>query len=110
MIDSPENRAKIVNNDEVQRLPDLLDYVHQSFFESRRVFILTGSCARQLKQLETDLLAGRALVYHLQPAIGRDVGIDDSTVGDYYEILEDTLVGISSRLSSLCEAQSPAWS
>lgn len=174
VIDTEENRNKVIVIDEVQRLPDLLNYVHQSIFKEHRIFALTGSSARRLKQLGTNLLAGRALVYHLYPltsveigdtfdlqralefgllpdcylaqseqlaseilrayilnyvekeiqieqwvrkiepfrnfisiaaqmngkiinksAIARDVGADDTTVADYFEILEDTLLGIT---------------
>jgi predicted AAA+ superfamily ATPase len=173
-IDTEDNRNRTIIVDEVQRLPDLLNYVHQSIHKEKRVFALTGSSARRLKQLGTNLLAGRALVYYLFPltsveigpnfdlqkalefgllpdcylaeseqlateilrayiltyvekeiqieqwvrkiepfrnflgiaaqmngkiinrsAIARDVGVDDTTVADYYEILEDTLLGIS---------------
>jgi predicted AAA+ superfamily ATPase len=174
IINAEANRDKVIVVDEVQRLPDLLDYVHQSIFADKRIFVLTGSSARRLKQIGTNLLAGRALVYHLFPltsveigetfdlqralelgllpdcyladseqlaveilrayilnyvekevqieqwvrkiepfrnfisiaaqmngkiinrsAIARDVGVDDTTVADYYEILEDTLLGIT---------------
>jgi len=174
IINTEENRNKVIVIDEVQKLPDLLNYVHQSIFKEQRIFALTGSSARRLKQLGTNLLAGRALVYHLYPltsvelgdkfdlqkalefgllpdcylasseqlaseilrayilnyvekeiqieqwvrkiepfrnfisiaaqmngkiinksAIARDVGADDTTVADYFEILEDTLLGIT---------------
>lgn len=164
--------------DEVQKLPKLLDLVHQQIEVAKRAkhplqFILTGSSARKLRRGAANLLAGRAFLYHLFPLthrelagafdltavlqygslpavfsyeplaekrsylesyartylkeevwneqivrklepfahflevaaqcngkilnfskIGRDVGIDTKTVQSYYQILEDTLVGL----------------
>ncbi|MBI2346064.1 MAG: ATP-binding protein [Deltaproteobacteria bacterium] len=60
--------------DEVQKLPRLLDIVHQ-LIESHRIrFALTGSSARKLKRGAANLLAGRAFVYHLHPMTHRELG------------------------------------
>ena len=53
--------------DEVQKLPKLLDLVHELIETSSKQFILTGSSARRLKQGGANLLAGRAFVYYLYP-------------------------------------------
>lgn len=53
--------------DEIQKLPKLLDVVHQLIEEKRKKFIMTGSSARKLKRGAANLLAGRAFVYHLFP-------------------------------------------
>ena len=53
--------------DEVQKLPKLLDVVHDLIETTRLKFILTGSSARKLKMGGANLLAGRAFVYHLHP-------------------------------------------
>lgn len=53
--------------DEVQKLPKLLDVVHDLIETTSKKFILTGSSARQLKHGGANLLAGRAFVYHLYP-------------------------------------------
>ncbi len=53
--------------DEVQKIPKLLDVVHDLIETSDKKFILTGSSARQLKRGGANLLAGRAFVYHLHP-------------------------------------------
>ncbi|MFO1518940.1 MAG: AAA family ATPase [bacterium] len=59
--------------DEVQKLPRLLDVVHQ-LIESHRIrFALTGSSARKLKRGAANLLAGRAFVYHLFPLTYREM-------------------------------------
>ncbi|MCX6109812.1 MAG: AAA family ATPase [Proteobacteria bacterium] len=67
IIDSPENRAKSVIIDEVQKLPQLLNIAHTQIQERKRQFILTGSSSRKLKQAGANLLAGRAWLYHLYP-------------------------------------------
>ena len=53
--------------DEIQKLPKLLDIVHDIIETSSVKFILTGSSARRLKREGVNLLAGRAFVYHLHP-------------------------------------------
>ena len=53
--------------DEIQRLPTLLNEIH-NLIEARRLnFILTGSSARTLRRKGVNLLAGRALTYHMHP-------------------------------------------
>jgi predicted AAA+ superfamily ATPase len=62
--------------DEVQRIPELLNEVHR-LIESRKIkFILTGSSARKLKKGGVNLLAGRALTYHLYPLTALELGRD----------------------------------
>ncbi|MCZ0931656.1 MAG: AAA family ATPase [Oligoflexia bacterium] len=174
LINTKENKNKRVVVDEVQKLPQLLDIIHSQIQKKKRQFVLTGSSSRKLKQKGTNLLAGRAWVYHLYPfssfemgrkfnlkralewgalpeavlakdresareylnayvgtylekeiqqeqwvrklqpfrrflstaaqmngkivnksKIARDIGVDDVTVANYFEILEDTLLGIS---------------
>lgn len=52
---------------EVQRLPALLNEI-QDLIEVRRLnFILTGSSVRTLRRKGVNLLAGRALTYHMHP-------------------------------------------
>jgi uncharacterized protein len=53
--------------DEVQKVPRLLDVVHDLIETTDKKFILTGSSARKLKHGGANLLAGRAFVYHLHP-------------------------------------------
>ncbi len=66
--------TKWVVIDEVQKLPVLLDLVHQQIELGRFQFALTGSSARKLKQRGVNLLAGRAFVYHLFPLTSREIG------------------------------------
>lgn len=60
--------------DEVQKLPALLDEVHE-LIESRGIrFVLTGSSARKLRRGGANLLAGRAYTYHLFPLTFTELG------------------------------------
>lgn len=52
--------------DEVQKIPAILDEVHQ-LIEEGYLFILTGSSARKLKRGGANLLGGRARERHLFP-------------------------------------------
>ncbi|MBI2119912.1 MAG: ATP-binding protein [Elusimicrobia bacterium] len=60
--------------DEIQKLPLLLDLVHQQIESSRFQFALTGSSARKLKHGSANLLAGRAMVYHLFALTANEIG------------------------------------
>jgi predicted AAA+ superfamily ATPase len=62
--------------DEVQRVPQLLNEVQylMGTMPSPPNFILTGSSARKLKRGQANLLAGRALTYHLFPLTANELG------------------------------------
>lgn len=62
----PKEKTHIII-DEVQKVPKLLDCVHQLIESTDKHFILTGSSARKLKRGGANMLAGRAFVYHLHP-------------------------------------------
>lgn len=64
--------------DEVQKLPKLLDIVHQLIESTDKIFIMTGSSARKLKHGGANLLAGRAFVYNLYPFTSVEIGKDFS--------------------------------
>jgi predicted AAA+ superfamily ATPase len=56
--------------DEIQRIPELLNYVHLLMEENKnRFFILTGSSARKLKRGQANLLGGRAWNLSLFPLL-----------------------------------------
>jgi predicted AAA+ superfamily ATPase len=62
--------------DEVQRVPTLLNEVHR-LIESRNIkFAMTGSSARSLRRKGTNLLAGRALTFHMHPLTAAELGKD----------------------------------
>lgn len=53
--------------DEVQKVPKLLDVIHDLIESTDKHFIMTGSSARKLKGGGANLLAGRAFVNYLHP-------------------------------------------
>ncbi len=63
----PKNFSDWVVIDEVQRIPELLNEVHRLIEKYKYKFILTGSSARKIRRRGINLLAGRALSYHLFP-------------------------------------------
>lgn len=63
--------------DEIQKVPALLDVVHQLIEEKSRrslQFILTGSSSRKLHRAGVDLLAGRVLLKTLHPFLAAELG------------------------------------
>jgi predicted AAA+ superfamily ATPase len=60
--------------DEIQKVPRLLDLVHQQIEQKKLHFALTGSSARKLKKGSANLLAGRAFVFTLFPLSHREIG------------------------------------
>ena len=67
--------TKTVVIDEVQKVPELLDVVHQLIEERKgRSFVLTGSSARKLRRAGVDLLAGRAVLKTLHPFMAAELG------------------------------------
>ena len=63
----PENYKGWIIIDEVQKIPALLNEIHRLIERDHVKFILTGSSARSLRKKGVNLLAGRALTYHLFP-------------------------------------------
>ena len=62
--------------DEVQRAPALLNEVHR-LIEGRGLrFAMTGSSARSLRRKGVNLLAGRALTFHMHPLVAEELGDD----------------------------------
>jgi predicted AAA+ superfamily ATPase len=63
--------SAVVFVDEVQKVPALLDEVHSLYerFPGRLRFLLSGSSARKLRRLGSNLLAGRAITLRLHPLI-----------------------------------------
>ena len=61
--------------DEIQKIPEMLDVVHQLIEQKPDVqFILTGSSARKLKRTGVDLLASRAIVKTMHPFMAAELG------------------------------------
>jgi predicted AAA+ superfamily ATPase len=65
----------LVTIDEVQKIPELMDEVHNLIetHPNRLQFILTGSSARKLKAKGANLLAGRAMVLNLHPLTAAEI-------------------------------------
>jgi predicted AAA+ superfamily ATPase len=63
----PDGYAGWIIIDEIQRVPELLNEVHDLIESKKAAFILTGSSARKLRRNSVNLLAGRALTYHMHP-------------------------------------------
>ncbi len=59
--------------DEVQRLPNLLDEVHDLLSRYPLRFALTGSSARKLKRGRANLLAGRAVTRRFFPLVAAEM-------------------------------------
>lgn len=59
--------------DEVQKVPDLLNEVHWLIENTEVQFILCGSSARRLKTQSTNLLGGRAWIYHFYPLLYSEI-------------------------------------
>lgn len=70
----PKNFGDWIIIDEVQRIPELLNEVHRLIENNQYKFILTGSSARKLRKQGHNLLAGRALTYHMHPLTSKELG------------------------------------
>jgi predicted AAA+ superfamily ATPase len=60
--------------DEVQRIPELLNEVHDLLSRKQCRFVLSGSSARKLRRNGTNLLAGRALTREFYPLVKEELG------------------------------------
>lgn len=66
---TPEEKAHPVIIDEIQKIPILLDEVHNLIENQAIGFILCGSGARKLKRGAENLLGGRAWRYTFYPLV-----------------------------------------
>lgn len=62
--------------DEIQRVPDLLHETQRLMTNRGLRFVMTGSSARNLRRKGVNLLAGRALTFHMHPLTARELGSD----------------------------------
>lgn len=67
--------------DEIQKVPALLNEVHRLIEGRGCQFILTGSSSRSLRRSGVNLLAGRALIYHMHPFVISELGDEFSLEG-----------------------------
>ena len=70
----PPNYSDWIIIDEIQRVPELLNEIHDLIESKKHIFILTGSSARKLRQKGVNLLAGRALTYRMHPLTAKEQG------------------------------------
>jgi uncharacterized protein len=73
-LDGRKIKPEWIIIDEVQKVPSLLDLVHQLIESRNQKFILSGSSARKLKRGGANLLGGRAFMYNLFPLSNREIG------------------------------------
>jgi predicted AAA+ superfamily ATPase len=74
LLKTKETQSKTIVIDEIQKVPLLLDIIHNEISQRKKVFVLTGSSARRLKQKGVNLLAGRASVYLMYPLTMAELG------------------------------------
>ena len=65
MIQSQKSKYVVI--DEIQKIPMLLDEVHNLIEDENIKFILTGSSARKLKRGQANMLGGRAAMINMHP-------------------------------------------
>lgn len=66
-VNAFDKKPEWVIIDEVQKVPRLLDVVHELIETKKIKFLLTGSSARKLKLAGANMLGGRAFEYRLFP-------------------------------------------
>jgi predicted AAA+ superfamily ATPase len=76
IVDALPNDQNYIIIDEIQKVPRVLDMVHQLIESTNKYFIMTGSSARKIKGGAANLLAGRAFVYHLFPFSFLELNLD----------------------------------
>lgn len=59
--------------DEVQKVPEIMNEVHWLIENKKIQFILCGSSVRKLKTNATNLLGGRAWLYHFYPLVSCEI-------------------------------------
>ena len=73
-IAEAQNSVSTIVVDEIQKVPQLLDVMHQMMEQHPEWrFVLTGSSARKLKRSEVDLLAGRAVLKSMHPFMAAEL-------------------------------------
>jgi predicted AAA+ superfamily ATPase len=89
-----EPNKKWVVIDEIQKIPELLNVIHQLSKNKNIKFALTGSSARKLKRGAANLLAGRAFNYICHP-------LTHVEMGDTFNLLDVLKYGSLPEILSL---------
>ncbi|MEA1922925.1 MAG: ATP-binding protein [Pseudomonadota bacterium] len=93
------SNEKTIIIDEVQKVPELLDVVHELIEEGNGFqFILTGSSARKLKRTGIDLLAGRAIVKTMHPFMAAELG-------DTFSLVKSLQIGLVPLITNALSPQ-----
>jgi uncharacterized protein len=71
---SAAGEKSIIIVDEIQKVPELLNYVQMGIDRFSQTFFLSGSSARKLKRGGANLLGGRALDLNLFPLTNNEIG------------------------------------
>jgi len=81
------DKDRLVVVDEIQKLPSLMDEIHDLIEAGGSRFLLTGSSARKLRRTHTSLMAGRARVHHLWPFTYAELSAGRKPLFDLQKIL-----------------------
>jgi predicted AAA+ superfamily ATPase len=77
IVDGNKDKFNIFVVDEIQKIPQILDTIHDLIEEDKRLrFVLTGSSARKLKRAGVNLLAGRAIHKKMHPFMAAELAVD----------------------------------
>ena len=71
---SAQSPGSIIIVDEIQKIPELLNYVQMAIDDFGHKFLLSGSSARKLKRSGANLLGGRAIEKHLYTLSHVEIG------------------------------------
>lgn len=84
-----KHKSHVVIIDEIQKIPALLDEVHNQIELDKKLrFILTGSSARKLKRSGANLLGGRASWQNMFPLVYPEIRSQLKTIDDLERRLE----------------------
>ena len=84
--------------DEIQKIPELLNIVHQLIEKEGRRFILTGSSARKIRRSGANLLAGRALSHRMYPLTAFELGVNFKIEKCYPSFLDVVITNPENKL------------
>ena len=104
LSESAEKLALPIIVDEIQKVPALLNEVHRLIEEKKYQFILCGSSARKLKTESTNLLGGRAWLYHFYPLVFPEIPAFDLLQGLRHGLLPKHYLSAESDLKKNLQA------
>jgi predicted AAA+ superfamily ATPase len=96
-ISAVREKSRIIV-DEIQKVPELLNYVQMGIDQFTHEFILSGSSARKLRRGGANLLGGRALHLKLHP-------LTQQEIGEYFSIENALMYGTLPKIADLLALQ-----